>query len=126
MSTNEDINHDRRTLLGAATIGLAAAGAASLLGSQAIAAPSSDAVRPFSFKASKKDLDDLRRRVAATKWPEKETVSDDSQGVRLATMQKLAQYWGDKHDWRKCEARLNALPQFVTTIDGLDIHFIHV
>ncbi len=83
-------------------------------------------IRPFSFKAPKKDLDDLHRRVAATKWPDAEQVADDTQGVRLATMQKLAQYWVDKHDWRKCEAKLNALPQFVTAIDGLDIHFIHV
>ena len=83
-------------------------------------------IRPFSFKAPKKDLDDLHRRVAATKWPDAEQVADDTQGVRLATMQKLAHYWAADYDWRKCEARLNALPQFVTEIDGLDIHFIHV
>src|SRR4029077_16755570 len=71
-------------------------------------------------------LDDLRRRVAATRWPEKETAADDSQGVQLATMQKLARYWGKNYDWRKCEAKLKALPHFVTTTDGLDIHFIHV
>src|ERR1700719_1516286 len=71
-------------------------------------------------------LDDLRRRIAATRWPEKETVSDDSQGVQLATMQKLASYWAKDYDWRKCEAKLKALPHFVTNIDGLDIHFIHV
>ena len=85
-----------------------------------------DDLRRYQFKAADEALVDLRRRIKATKWPEKETVSDDSQGVRLATMQKLAQYWVDKHDWRKCEAKLNALPQFVTAIDGLDIHFIHV
>jgi pimeloyl-ACP methyl ester carboxylesterase len=73
-----------------------------------------------------KDLAELRRRIEATKWPEKETVADDSQGVRLATVQKLARYWATDYDWRKCEAKLNALPQFVTEIDGLDIHFIHV
>jgi pimeloyl-ACP methyl ester carboxylesterase len=71
-------------------------------------------------------VDDLRHRVAATRWPEKETVNDQSQGVQLATMQKLARYWATDYDWRKCEAKLKALPQFVTTIDGLDIHFVHV
>ena len=126
MSTFEEIDQDRRQLLGAAATSLVAAGTASLLSSRASAAPDSDAVRPFSFKASKKDLDDLRRRVAATRWPERETVNDDSQGVRLATVQKLARYWATDYDWRKCEAKLNALPQFVTKIDGLDIHFIHV
>lgn len=88
------------------------------------AAPSS--IRPFHFQASDEALADLRRRVAATKWPERETVADATQGVQLATMQKLARYWADDYDWRKVEARLNALPQFVTNIDGLDIHFIHV
>jgi pimeloyl-ACP methyl ester carboxylesterase len=83
-------------------------------------------VRPFSFTASDEALADLRRRVTATHWPDKETVTDDSQGVQLATMQALARYWATDHDWRKVEARLNALPQFVTEIDGLDIHFIHV
>jgi pimeloyl-ACP methyl ester carboxylesterase len=71
-------------------------------------------------------LDDLRKRIAATRWPEKETVADQTQGVQLATMQKLASYWGKDYDWRKCEAKLKALPNFITTIDGLDIHFIHV
>jgi pimeloyl-ACP methyl ester carboxylesterase len=83
-------------------------------------------IRPFRAKFPKADLTDLRRRVAATRWPERETVRDDSQGVRLATIQKLAHYWATKHDWRKCEAKLNALPNFITGIDGLDIHFIHV
>jgi pimeloyl-ACP methyl ester carboxylesterase len=83
-------------------------------------------IRPFRFEAPEGDLDDLRARIAAARWPERETVSDDSQGVQLATMQALAQYWATEHDWRRCEARLNALPQFVTEIDGLDIHFIHV
>jgi pimeloyl-ACP methyl ester carboxylesterase len=90
------------------------------------AAADADAVRPFRFHASDEALADLRRRIAATRWAEKETVADDTQGVQLATMQKLAQYWGGDYDWRKCEAKLKALPQFVTTIDGLDIHFIHV
>jgi pimeloyl-ACP methyl ester carboxylesterase len=85
-----------------------------------------NSVRSFRFTASKEALADMRRRIAATKWPEKETVADETQGVQFATMQKLAKYWGTDYDWRKCEAKLNALPQFMTTIDGLDIHFIHV
>jgi pimeloyl-ACP methyl ester carboxylesterase len=85
-----------------------------------------DAIRPFSVKVPEADLVDLRRRIAATRWPERELVSDATQGVQLATMQKLAGYWGTVYDWRKVEAKLNALPQFVTTIDGLDIHFVHV
>jgi pimeloyl-ACP methyl ester carboxylesterase len=90
-------------------------------------APTVDAsVRPFQFHASDEALADLRRRVAATKWPDRETVGDATQGVNLATMQKLADYWANHYDWRKAEARLNSYPQFVTNIDGLDIHFIHV
>jgi pimeloyl-ACP methyl ester carboxylesterase len=84
------------------------------------------AIRPFHVSFPDADLVDLRRRVAATKWPERETVNDETQGVQLATTQKLANYWVASYDWRKVEARLNALPQFITTIDGLDIHFIHV
>jgi pimeloyl-ACP methyl ester carboxylesterase len=87
----------------------------------------STAVRPFTVPIqSQAALDDLRRRIAATRWPEKETVGDQSQGVQLATMQKLANYWAKNYDWRKCEAKLKALPHFVTNVDGLDIHFIHV
>jgi len=86
-----------------------------------------DAIRPFHVHFSDEALADLKRRIQATRWPDKEIVSDQSQGVQLATIQKLARYWGSsEYDWRKCEARLNALPQFVTTIDGVDIHFIHV
>ncbi len=84
------------------------------------------AIRSFHFKASEEALGDLRRRINAANWPERETVTDASQGVQLATMQALARYWATDYDWRKCEARLNALPQFITEIDGLDIHFIHV
>ena len=84
------------------------------------------AIRPFHVSFPDGALADLKRRVAATRWPERETVADQSQGVQLATVEKLARYWATDYDWRKCEARLNALPQFVTTIDGLDIHFIHV
>ena len=83
-------------------------------------------VRPFSFRASEDDLADLKRRIAATRWPERETVDDDTQGVRLKTIQKLADYWLNQHDWRKVEARINSYPNFVTNIDGVDIHFIHV
>jgi pimeloyl-ACP methyl ester carboxylesterase len=84
------------------------------------------AVRPFEVGFSDDELADLRRRAQATRWPERETVSDDSQGVPLDLVQELARYWASDYDWRKCEARLNALPNFVTEIDGLDIHFIHV
>jgi pimeloyl-ACP methyl ester carboxylesterase len=83
-------------------------------------------IRPFTFEASEAELEDLRARIAATRWPARETVEDQSQGVQLATIQALAQYWASEYDWRKVEARLNALPQFITEIDGLDIHFIHV
>jgi pimeloyl-ACP methyl ester carboxylesterase len=86
----------------------------------------SDAIRPFHVNVPKAELTDLRRRIQATKWPTRELVTDASQGVQLATMQKLARYWGTDYDWRKLETKLNALPQFVTTIDGVDIHFIHV
>ncbi|MEX2124880.1 MAG: epoxide hydrolase family protein [Woeseia sp.] len=84
------------------------------------------AIRPFRAEVPQAALDDLRRRIAATQWPEKETVADQSQGLPLATMQELARYWATDYDWRKGEAKLNALPQFITRIDGLDIHFIHV
>src|SRR5919112_2208644 len=84
------------------------------------------AVRPFRVDVPEEDLLDLRRRIAATRWPERETVDDSSQGVRLATIRELARYWGTDYDLRRFEARLNALPQFMTEIDGLDIHFIHV
>jgi pimeloyl-ACP methyl ester carboxylesterase len=85
------------------------------------------AIRPFpKVKVPEAELTELRRRINATKWPERETVTDASQGVQLATMQKLARYWGTDYDWRRCEAQLNALPHFITEIDGLDIHFIHV
>jgi pimeloyl-ACP methyl ester carboxylesterase len=87
---------------------------------------STETIRPFQFNAPQADLDDLNRRILATRWPEKETVADQSQGVQLSTVQALANYWGTTYDWRKIEAKLNSYPQFITTIDGLDIHFIHV
>src|SRR5215207_990102 len=83
-------------------------------------------IRPFRIDVPEEDLVDLRRRIAATQWPERETVADESQGVQLATIQELARYWSTDYDWRKVEAKLKALPQFMTEIDGLDIHFIHV
>jgi len=83
-------------------------------------------IRPFRVEFPEAEIAELRRRIAATRWPERETVTDDSQGVQLAMMQDLAHYWATDHDWRKCEANLNDLPNFLTEIDGLDIHFIHV
>src|SRR6202790_2271884 len=85
------------------------------------------AIRPFeNVDFPEAGLAELRRRVNATKWPERETVADASQGVQLATIQALARYWATDYDWRKCEAKLQSLPNFLTEIDGLDIHFIHV
>ena len=83
-------------------------------------------IRPFRVDVPDEMLDDLRRRIGETRWPTKELVADRSQGVQLATIQELARYWKNEYDWRRCEARLNALPQFTTEIDGLNIHFIHV
>ena len=90
--------------------------------------PASDknAIRPFRVEVPEAELTKLRRRIEDTRWPEKETVTDASQGVQLATMQALARYWATDYDWRKIEAKLNALPQFLTEIVGLDVHFIHV
>lgn len=83
-------------------------------------------IRPFTIEMPEADLKALRARIAATRWPEKQTVSDQSQGVPLETSQALARYWEKEYDWRKVEARLNALPNFITEIDGLDIHFLHI
>jgi len=84
------------------------------------------AIRPFRVDVPEAELAELRRRIDATRWPEREPVKDESQGVQLKTIQQLARYWATDYDWRKCEAKLNAQPQFMTEIDGLDIHFIHV
>src|SRR6516162_3975905 len=89
-------------------------------------AGSGTTVRSFKVDIPDSELNDLRNRINATKWPERETVTDTSQGVQLATLQALARYWASEYDWRKCEAKLNALPQFKTEIDGLNVHFIHV
>ncbi len=115
------LSSTRRQLLAAT----AAAGAISMLPGALLAA-GGDAIRSFTFHAPQAALDELRRRIAATRWPEKETVADSSQGVPLATMQDLARYWATDYDWGKAEAKLNTFPQFVTSIDGLDIHFIHL
>jgi pimeloyl-ACP methyl ester carboxylesterase len=141
---HEAIDEDRRRLLGAAAMGIAAVGALSLIpahpakASEAIADPPSNqgaspmdtvshsGIRPFHVNFPEEALVDLRRRIAATRWSDKETVADHTQGVQLATVQALVRYWGTDYDWRKVEAKLNALPQFITEIDGLDIHFIHV
>jgi pimeloyl-ACP methyl ester carboxylesterase len=85
-----------------------------------------DAIRPFRVNVPEEQIVDLRRRIAATRWPDKETVNDESQGIQLAELQALVQYWGNGYNWRKVEAKLNTLPEFVTTIDGVDIQFIHV
>ncbi|MER8422796.1 epoxide hydrolase family protein [Mesorhizobium sp. M1403] len=108
-----------------------AAGAIAMITSAGVAGAistsgGSAAIRPFRIHVADADLVDLKQRLKVTRWPERETVNDTTQGVRLATMQALAHYWESEYDWRKCEAYLNGLPQFVTEIDGLDIHFIHV
>jgi pimeloyl-ACP methyl ester carboxylesterase len=123
-SYSKVVDQHRRRLLTTA-MAIAAAGAASLFPAAAPAAES-DAIRPFRINVPEADLVDLRRRVLMTRWPDRETVADQSQGVQLARLQELVRYWGTDYDWRKIEAKLNALPQFVTTIDGADIHFIHV
>jgi hypothetical protein len=94
--------------------------------STASSAAEDTAIRPFHIQVPEEALTDLRQRIAATRWPDKETVADQSQGAPLAKLQELVRYWGSGYDWRKAEAKLNALPQFMTKIDGLDIHFIHV
>jgi pimeloyl-ACP methyl ester carboxylesterase len=123
MSTQLPSSNRRQVLTGSAAVA-----ASSLIAAQAPAASAAagDAIRPFRVNVPEAELVDLRRRIAATRWPERETVTDESQGVPLATIQEVLRYWGKDYDWRKCEAKLNALPQFVTEIDGLDIHFIHV
>jgi pimeloyl-ACP methyl ester carboxylesterase len=122
---NERMNPDRRQLIGAVAMSAVAAGLSSLLSPLPASAAADMAIRPFRINIPEHDLVDLRRRLAATKWPDKEIVGDQSQGVQLASIQRLVRHW-QGYDWRKVEARLNALPQFITRIDGVDIHFIHV
>jgi pimeloyl-ACP methyl ester carboxylesterase len=139
---SEKTNQQRRRFLGIATMTIAATqlgrfGSANAQSSQTkpetnttqpgtVQSTDTTAIRPFRINIPQAAIVDLRQRIAATRWPEKETVADQSQGLQLATMQKLARYWATDYDWRKVEAKLNALPHFITTIDGLDIHFIHV
>ncbi|HEY4075515.1 MAG TPA: alpha/beta fold hydrolase [Rhizomicrobium sp.] len=119
--------HTRRTLLATSVAAGLGLGMSIEQGSaEAIAGGGTNAIRSFQAHFPESDLAELRRRITQTRWPDRETVKDQFQGVQLATMQKLAHYWQTEHDWRKIEARLNALPQFMTEIDGLDIHFIHV
>ena len=113
---------DRRKILTASV----AVAASSLIPVQVHAATTSEAIRPFRVNFPRAELSELRRRIKTTRWPDRETVADESQGIQLATIQEIARYWGTDYDWRKCEAKLNALPQFITQIDALDIHFIHV
>src|SRR5215218_797764 len=120
------LNPDRRQLLSQAAMTAVAASVSSLLPLHSAKAGANGAVRPFHVSVPEQDLLDLRRRLAATRWPDREIVADQSQGVQLRTVQQLVRYWRTEYDWRKMEARLNALPQFVTEIDGVDIHFIHV
>jgi pimeloyl-ACP methyl ester carboxylesterase len=126
MSTSNSLL-GRRQFLASTVAGSIALAGTSAIGAVASPSPASGApVRPFRFRASDAVLADLRRRLAATKWPSPELVTDASQGVQFATMRALARFWQRDYDWRKFEAKLNALPQFVTTVDGVDIHFIHV
>jgi pimeloyl-ACP methyl ester carboxylesterase len=117
---------DRRQSLGTAAMGIVAASAASLQSVHPASAAENDKIRPFRVNVTDDELVGMRKRVQATRWPDRETVADQSQGVQLTTVQELAHYWVAEHNWRKIEAKLNALPQFITEIDGLDIHFIHV
>jgi len=122
MATVENSKLSRRGFLASS----AAVGAANVFPAAVRAAIEDNAIRPFRVDIPEEQLVDLRRRLAATRWPNKETVTDQSQGVQLARLQELVRYWGKDYDWRKAEAKLNTLPQFMTNIDGLDIHFIHV
>src|SRR6266853_332867 len=116
----------RVSFIGLAAALLIAGGIVMTHASMVATSVGADAIKSFRVSFPDEALADLKRRVAATRWPDREIVTDQSQGVQLATVQKLARYWATDYDWRKCEARLNALPQFITGIDGVDIHFIHV
>jgi pimeloyl-ACP methyl ester carboxylesterase len=124
--TLEIIDRDRRSLLRYAAMGIAVAGVGSLFPSRPGHAEKNAEIRPFRIDTPEEAIIDLRRRINATRWPDRETVSDQSQGIQLAKLQQLVRYWGTQYDWRKIEAKMNALPQFITEIEGIDIHFIHV
>ena len=121
MRTTETIkiDRDRRRLLTTTAMGIAAIGVASLFCAQTTLASPSDAIRPFRINVPEEALVDLCRRIRETRWPDRETVMDESQGVQLAAIQEVAGYWEADYDWRKCETKLNSLPQFMTEIDGL-------
>jgi len=121
-----DIDHGRRRFVEVAAVSVAAAATLSLLPENAAGATENSAIRPFRINVPDDQLADLRRRIVTTRWPDRETVNDRSQGVQLAEFKEMVRYWGTDYDWRKAEARLNAFPQFITTIDDVDIHFIHV
>ncbi len=123
-SANEH-RSSRRQFLGAAAVSVLSAASTDLIPSPAFAT-TGGAIRPFRIDIPEASLADLRMRLSATRWPDRETVADQSQGVRLQTLQQLVQYWLDEYDWRNVESRLNSLPQFITRIDGVDIHFLHV
>jgi len=126
ITKSEEIDHRRRRqVVTAAAMGIAAAGA-HVLPFRLASAAAGEAIRPFRVHVPDDQLADLRRRIMATRWPDRETVSDQSQGAQLYKLQQLARYWGTGYDWRRAEAKLNALPQFMTVIDGVDIHFIRV
>ncbi|ANL72591.1 epoxide hydrolase protein [Rhizobium phaseoli] len=122
----EVVDWARRRFLAAAAIGIAAAGTIRLFSLRPASAADANEIRPFRVDIPETELTDLRRRAAATRWPERETVDDQSQGIQLEKIRPLVEYWAAGYDWRKAEAKLNAQPQFMTEIDGLDIHFIHV
>jgi pimeloyl-ACP methyl ester carboxylesterase len=126
ISNSELINHDRRRLLGIAAASIALASAVNLLPPSPSAASAGDTIRPFRVDIPEAQLVDLRRRIVATRWPDQETVSDGSQGPQLTQFREIIRHWGATYDWRQVEARLNALPMFITEIDGVDIHFIHI
>jgi pimeloyl-ACP methyl ester carboxylesterase len=122
----EIVDVDRRRLLKTTAAGIAVAGAASLLPANSAFAAAGDEIQPFAVQSPEEQLVDLRRRLAATRWPSTELVEDRAQGIQIKTLRELVRYWMTEYDWRACEARLNVLPQFTTEIDGVDIHFIHV
>jgi pimeloyl-ACP methyl ester carboxylesterase len=125
-NSENTIDRSRRALLSTAAVGIAAVISTSVFPLRGAAAAGESTIRPFHIAVPEEELLELRRRVLATRWPDRETVSDQSQGIPLAKLQSLVNYWGTAYDWRKIEAKMNRLPQFMTNIDGIDIHFIHV
>src|SRR5271154_4779104 len=126
LSASKVIGQDRHQLLGKAAMTIATVSSASLAATLPTAAAGKGEIRPFRVKFAEEMLVDMRRRINTTRWPDRETVTDESQGVQMAAIKEIARYWGTDYDWRRCESKLNSLPQFMTEIDGLDIHFIHV